>query len=87
MALITGNTYAVKEQLKSLGGRWDAAANGWRVPDAVASEAKALVGSAPRIPFAAPRRCCVCGSIGTRYSPIYRSGECNGCYEERKMGY
>jgi hypothetical protein len=50
--LVTGNTYPVKEQIKALGGRWDAMAKGWRVPVAKAAEAQALVASAPK---SAPR--------------------------------
>lgn len=46
--LITGNTYPVKDSIKALGGRWDAAAKGWRVPEAKADEARALVAGAPR---------------------------------------
>lgn len=42
--LITGHTYPVRDQLKALGGRWDAAAKGWRVPAERASEARALAG-------------------------------------------
>lgn len=46
--LITGNTYPVREQLKALGGQWDAGAKGWRVPAARVTEARALVaGAAP----------------------------------------
>ena len=41
--LITGNTYPVKDALKALGGRWDAAEKGWRVPAANAGEARRLV--------------------------------------------
>ena len=41
--LITGNTYPVKDALKALGGRWDAAEKGWRVPVANAGEARRLV--------------------------------------------
>lgn len=41
--LITGATYPVRDQLKALGGRWDALARGWRVPAARAAEARALV--------------------------------------------
>lgn len=44
--LITGNTFPVKESLKALGGRWNAAAKGWDVPADKADEAKALVGPA-----------------------------------------
>ena len=45
--LITGNTYAVKEELKALGGRWNSAAKGWDVPADKAAEAQALVDKAP----------------------------------------
>lgn len=41
--LITGNTYPVKDALKALGGRWDAAEKGWRVPVDRAGEARRLV--------------------------------------------
>jgi hypothetical protein len=41
--LITGNTYPVKDALKSLGAKWDADAKGWRVPAAKADEARKLV--------------------------------------------
>lgn len=54
MVLITGNTYPHKEALKSMGGRWDAAAKGWRVPEGRADEARALVGG-NRPAVAAPR--------------------------------
>ena len=49
--LITGNTYPVKEALKSLGGRWDPASKGWKVPAGREAEARALVaGAAPKSP-------------------------------------
>jgi len=41
--LITGNTYPVKDAIKALGGRWDSAAKGWRVPADRAADARALV--------------------------------------------
>ena len=44
--LITGNTYPVKDQLRSLGGVWDKKAKGWRVPSEVADAARDLVASA-----------------------------------------
>ncbi len=50
--LVTGNTYPVKDSIKGLGGRWDAAAKGWRVPAAKAAQAQALVAGAPK---SAPR--------------------------------
>lgn len=46
MQTITGNTYPVKEQIKTLGGRWNSAAQGWDVPDDKADEARALVAAA-----------------------------------------
>ena len=41
--LITGNTFPVKDQLRALGGRWDAVSKGWWVPAEKADEARALV--------------------------------------------
>jgi hypothetical protein len=40
---IGGNTYAVKDQLRALGGRWDAARKVWLVPDDRAEEAALLL--------------------------------------------
>lgn len=50
--LVTGNTYPVKDALKAMGARWDAANKGWRVPALKAAEAQALVARAPK---SAPR--------------------------------
>jgi len=47
MVLITGNTFPVKDQIKALGGRWDATAKGWRVPEDKAAQARKLVIDAP----------------------------------------
>ena len=44
---ITGNTYPVRDQIRGLGGRWDAATKSWRVPADRAVEAQALVLAAP----------------------------------------
>jgi hypothetical protein len=90
--LITGNTYPVKDQIKALGGHWDADAKGWRVPADKASQAQALVDGAPvqvRQQSGRPHytKCQVCGVKASRYVRIYGSGECRDCYEERKMGY
>ena len=60
MALITGNTYPVKEQLRAFGGRWDATAKAWIVPDHKADEARRLVGTA-RGTGRRPRTCKTCG--------------------------
>lgn len=45
---ITGNTYPVKEQIKALGGRWNADCKAWMVPADKADAARKLVSSAPK---------------------------------------
>jgi transcription elongation GreA/GreB family factor len=40
---ITGNTYPIKNQLKNVGGRWNAEQKAWMVPADKAAQAKALV--------------------------------------------
>lgn len=45
---VSGNTFPVKEQLKALGGRWDAARKCWMIPEQNADKAFALVQNAPR---------------------------------------
>jgi len=77
--LITGNTYPVKDEIKKLGGRWDAEARGWQVPAAEAEAARDLVRGAgsTRRPARRPRY----GSTYTRFSSgaeVYtnRRGRC-----------
>ena len=60
--LITGNTYPVKEQIKALGGRWDAESKGWNVPVEKADEVRRLVSGSPK---STPRR--------SNYDPKRRS--------------
>lgn len=43
--LVTGNTYPHRVALKALGGRWEPASKGWRVPASNATAARALVAS------------------------------------------
>ena len=45
---VKGNTYPVKDRLKALGGKWDAARKAWMVPASCAQEASEIVASAPR---------------------------------------
>jgi hypothetical protein len=92
--LITGNTFPVKDQLRAMGGKWDADAKGWRVPADKADEARALVAGSPKSTGTATasrpfrhHKCVSCGVKASRYVKIYRSGECGDCFEERKMGY
>ena len=65
MALITGNTFPVKDQLRALGGRWLPAQRAWLVPDAYAQKARDLVDLVAVLPDRAPghstRTCRICG--------------------------
>jgi hypothetical protein len=64
MADISGNTFPVKDRLRALGGRWNAARQCWTVPDAVAEQARELVagaGPAKARGGRAPRTCATCG--------------------------
>lgn len=47
MVPVPGNTYPVKDQLKAMGARWDAAAKLWSVPANRFAEAQALVRPRP----------------------------------------
>lgn len=76
--LVTGNTYPVKDAIKAMGGRWDAANKGWRVPAAKAAEAQAIVSGAPKsAPRASGARTysrttrtgCSCGSVSEYSKP------------------
>lgn len=99
---VTGNTYPVKDRLKAIGGRWDAERKVWMVPAARIAEAHQIVATAPKGFVSGssssstfrPRTCRVCGHVERRNARGYvdgdrilRSGECQSCYEERKMGY
>ena len=78
MQTITGNTYPVKEQLKALGGRWNALKKGWDIPDDKVSEAQKLVGSAPASTrsFSSGRRftCEECGDVVYSGSRCWETG-------------
>ncbi|MDD5350038.1 MAG: hypothetical protein PHQ12_07490 [Chthoniobacteraceae bacterium] len=82
MITITGNTYPVKEQLKALGGRWNADARGWDVADDKAEQARAIVAAAPvKSSYSRSRYARRNGSSYTRFSDgaeIYtnRRGRC-----------
>jgi hypothetical protein len=72
--LICGNTYPVKDALRAIGGRWDAALKGWRVPAAKAAEAQALVsGAAKSTVVTTAGKCAKCGRA---CKPQYRT-----CYD------
>ncbi len=71
--IITGNTYPVREQLKALGGRWNANARGWDVPADKAEQARKIVGSTPA---KAVRRfeCDDCGDMVTTGTRCWETG-------------
>lgn len=48
---ITGNTYPVKDQIKALGGRWNANQKAWMVPAEKTEAARKLVCGAPKPKF------------------------------------
>lgn len=93
MVAVIGNTYPVREQLKAIGGRWNPEKKVWMVPDEKAEQARQIVNGAKSSDSYRPHKCKTCGivqSLNYRGFPnvrIYRSGECQDCYEERKMGY
>jgi hypothetical protein len=71
--LITGNTYPVKDQLRSMGGRWDASAKGWRVPASVADEARRLVSGETERRAKSPAKSKVTRDAGPGERAIYRT--------------
>lgn len=48
MTPIRGNTFPVKDQLRALGGRWDAVAKCWLVPDDKVDEANRILAGAAK---------------------------------------
>ena len=74
MALITGNTFKVKDQLKALGGKWNPGLKGWIIPDSAAEKAREIVGeSGPAPRRRGPR---VCGGCGCRINYGAYCGKC-----------
>jgi len=88
MTTILGNTYPVRDRLRSLGGQWDAEAKVWRVPSSRAALARAAVESAPQSTRSASRRTfvrrgtwtgCSCGSV----EEYERENDCASCAHDR----
>jgi hypothetical protein len=77
--LITGRTYPVKDQLRALGGTWDARAKGWRVPDAVAAQAHVTGAPASRPAFDSNGTACEghpAGPFDAMGETVYCDGSC-----------
>ena len=87
MIAITGNTYPVKDQLKALGGKWNADAKAWMVPAAKADEARALVSGTPKQSsnhnHGGKRYFRNCADCGRASQGWYR---CRDCNMERRVG-
>lgn len=45
MRILTGNTYEIKDIIKSKGGKWDALIKAWKVPENVYQELQQLANS------------------------------------------
>lgn len=93
--LITGDTYPVKDQLRALGGKWEAGVRGWRVPADKAAEARKLVADAAYArtkdaPSASGKRDAVAlVAGGARHSSCrsnQKSGSCETCGDYKKPG-
>lgn len=91
---ITGNTFPFKAEIKALGGRWNADAKAWMVPDERAAEVRALISGAPKVapssdkPRYRPTRCGECGVRAGRYTRIYgytdATALCGPCFGDRR---
>jgi hypothetical protein len=76
---ITGNTYPVKDQLKALGGKWNAASKCWEVPADRAEQAWALVGGEPAVAKPAAPEEYVNAVVGEfRGQPVHLKGASGG---------
>ncbi len=62
MAMITGNTFPVKDKLRAMGGTWNPRLKGWEVPEDKADAALALVnGSSTPSMGRKSKNCKTCG--------------------------
>jgi len=85
---VTGNTYPVRDQLRALGGSWDAAAKTWMIDEARLALALAVVAKGSSEP-AKPFRHYSCKQCGKRpnsqgWPRIYRNGVCSDCYRDAR---
>lgn len=80
LVAITGNTYPVREQLKALGARWNAADKAWMVTPDKADAARRIVGGAgPKKPYAGASQYGSYSTIGQRQNARMRSTGWTGC--------
>lgn len=88
MTSISGNTFPVKDQIRALGGKWNADKKVWEVPDAKADAARSLVAGAPAL-VSTPGRCLKCkGPVKAPYTICYtcKTGQSAGNGRRRSSG-
>lgn len=95
---VLGQTFAIKDTIKSVGGHWDADRKAWWIGATKRADLEAAIATAkpakPAEPSSyRPSKCKQCGRRPDRrgWPRIYKSGICSDCYrderEEAEMGY
>lgn len=77
MQILIGNTYAIKDQIKAKGGKWDFKAKCWKVPADVYAELQSLANEATKSNFNLYKpsmgKCFECADCG---GDVYRGTTC-----------
>ena len=83
MVPITGNTFPVKDQLKSIGARWNPDDKLWMITPAKLAEANSIVSAAPVL---VPGKCSKCGAtckepytLCLKCKPAFKYTRCKQC--------
>ncbi|OFW37672.1 MAG: hypothetical protein A3J29_06265 [Acidobacteria bacterium RIFCSPLOWO2_12_FULL_67_14b] len=92
---VLGQTFALRDAIKSAGGHWDAERKAWWIGATKRAELEAAIAAAKPADQSSyrPSKCKQCGRVPDRrgWPRIYRSGICSDCYrderEEAEMGY
>lgn len=78
---ISGNTYPVKDALKSLGAKWDADRKCWTITGTKLAEAQKIVADAPPQQPLTPGKCKDCGK--SCKAPYTLCWDCKGKRDQR----
>lgn len=89
---VLGQTFAIKDTIKSVGGHWDADRKAWWIGATKRADLEVAIATAkPADPSSyRPSKCKQCGRRPDRrgWPRIYMSGICSDCYREKaEMGY
>lgn len=92
---VLGQTFAIRDAIKSAGGHWDAERKAWWIGATKRAELEAAIAVAKPVDQSSywPSKCKQCGCVPNRrgWPRIYRSGVCSDCYrderDEAEMGY